>query len=56
VRTHCAQKTRVYLWGQYMILESCQEEVPLVQGLDRVLQLVGLPGPRTSAGGGSAVR
>jgi hypothetical protein len=25
VRTKCAQKTRVGLWGQYMILESCQE-------------------------------
>jgi hypothetical protein len=25
VRTKCAQKTRVDLWGQYMILASCQE-------------------------------
>jgi hypothetical protein len=25
VRTKCTQKTRVGLWGQYMILESCQE-------------------------------
>jgi hypothetical protein len=25
VRTKCSQKTHVGLWGQYMILESCQE-------------------------------
>jgi hypothetical protein len=27
VRIKCAHKTRVGLWGKYMILESCQEEV-----------------------------
>jgi hypothetical protein len=31
VRTKCAQKTRFSLWGQYMILESCNEYVPLVR-------------------------
>jgi hypothetical protein len=37
VRTKCAQKTRVGLWRQYMILASCQEQVPPVQGLVEVL-------------------
>jgi hypothetical protein len=31
VRTKCAQRTRVGVWERYMILESCQELVPLVQ-------------------------
>jgi hypothetical protein len=31
VRTKCAQKTRVGLWGQYMILESCQDYISLVR-------------------------
>jgi hypothetical protein len=43
VRTKCAQKTHVGLWERYMILESCQKYIPLVQGLDGVLQVVWEP-------------
>jgi hypothetical protein len=31
VRTKCAQRTHVGVWGRYMILESCQELVPPVR-------------------------
>jgi hypothetical protein len=31
VRTKCAQKTRVGLWGWSMVLDGCQEKVPPIR-------------------------
>jgi hypothetical protein len=58
VRTKCTQKTRVGLWGRYMMLESYQKLVPLVQGSDGVLQVVSEPTLEVSGrvGGGSGCR